>query len=221
MRDDIDRSDPLEMLKAAGYRLRSWGGPAFGGEWTVHFEDGEEVRTLAYGDVPGWLEEQGRAPTAIQWRLYALEERVKFQGFDLERQQHASSITEHMLTMLLSYKLQACYAEHGLIWFTSSIKDQWGDDWNDRPWHCNAGSPYDWTGSKRVAPYMRVALGYDGDFWHENDHDVSQQDIIAESMSLLLCGEWRIRAGMSLHQAMTVAEKARSPLVYTWKGKGE
>lgn len=29
-------------------------------------------------------------------------------------------------------------------YFTSKeLKDQWGDDWNDRPYDCNAGIPYD------------------------------------------------------------------------------
>lgn len=37
-----------------------------------------------------------------------------------------------------------CYVEHGeWAWFTTRpLDEQWGDDWNDRPYDCNAGRPY-------------------------------------------------------------------------------
>lgn len=38
------------------------------------------------------------------------------------------------------YKL--CYVDGNEAWFTSDWKNQWGDDWNDRPYEHNAGSPY-------------------------------------------------------------------------------
>ena len=39
------------------------------------------------------------------------------------------------------YKL--CYIEGNKAWFTNNFEKQWGDDWNDRPYECNAGYPYD------------------------------------------------------------------------------
>lgn len=38
------------------------------------------------------------------------------------------------------YKL--CYVDNNEAWFTSNWKEQWGDDWDDRPYEHNAGSPY-------------------------------------------------------------------------------
>lgn len=36
-----------------------------------------------------------------------------------------------------------CYVDGKFAFFTTqSLEDQKGDDWNDRPWHSNAGDPY-------------------------------------------------------------------------------
>lgn len=38
-----------------------------------------------------------------------------------------------------------CYVNEGRAWFTTqSLSSQWGDDWNDAPYECNAGEPYPW-----------------------------------------------------------------------------
>ena len=41
------------------------------------------------------------------------------------------------------YKL--CYIEENKnkAYFTNNFKEQWGDDWNDKPYEHNAGNPYD------------------------------------------------------------------------------
>ena len=39
------------------------------------------------------------------------------------------------------YKL--CYIKDNKAWFTNDFENQWGDDWNDRPYEYNAGEPYD------------------------------------------------------------------------------
>lgn len=39
------------------------------------------------------------------------------------------------------YKL--CYVDGNKAWFTSDFENQWGDDWNDAPYECNAEAPYD------------------------------------------------------------------------------
>lgn len=39
------------------------------------------------------------------------------------------------------YKL--CYIDGNKAWFTNNFEQQWGDDWDDRPYEHNAGEPYD------------------------------------------------------------------------------
>jgi hypothetical protein len=39
--------------------------------------------------------------------------------------------------------LKLCYVEDNIAYFTSlELDDQWGDDWDDAPYECNAGRPY-------------------------------------------------------------------------------
>ena len=39
--------------------------------------------------------------------------------------------------------LKLCYVDEHEAWFTEcSLKQQWGDDWNDAPYEHNAGDPY-------------------------------------------------------------------------------
>ena len=40
------------------------------------------------------------------------------------------------------YKL--CYIVKNKAWFTDNFEKQWGDDWNDKPYDCNAGYPYEY-----------------------------------------------------------------------------
>ena len=40
-------------------------------------------------------------------------------------------------------KFELCYIDGNKAYFTSNWEKQWGDDWNDRPYECNAGDPYD------------------------------------------------------------------------------
>lgn len=37
---------------------------------------------------------------------------------------------------------QLCYVDGDRAYFTSDLKKQWGDDWSDVPYQCNAGEPY-------------------------------------------------------------------------------
>ena len=38
-----------------------------------------------------------------------------------------------------------CYVDGCFAYFTTQpLEDQWGDDWNDAPYECNAGEPYRW-----------------------------------------------------------------------------
>jgi hypothetical protein len=42
--------------------------------------------------------------------------------------------------MKKEYRL--CYIDGQKAWFTDNFEKQWGDDWNDKPYECNAGEPY-------------------------------------------------------------------------------
>ena len=39
-------------------------------------------------------------------------------------------------------KFELCYVCGNKAWFTSNWEKQWGDDWDDAPYECNAGDPY-------------------------------------------------------------------------------
>ena len=44
--------------------------------------------------------------------------------------------------MNINKDLRLCYIDGTRAWFTSDFDNQWGDDWNDSPYWCNAGDPY-------------------------------------------------------------------------------
>lgn len=40
-----------------------------------------------------------------------------------------------------------CYIKGSFAWFTTAeLSEQWGDDWDDAPYDCNAGKPYNEDG---------------------------------------------------------------------------
>ena len=48
--------------------------------------------------------------------------------------------------------LKLCYLENNIMYFTSDIENQWGDDWDDRSYEHNAGTPYEThTTVKKIA----------------------------------------------------------------------
>jgi len=52
-----------------------------------------------------------------------------------------------------------CYVRNNWAYFTfKSLDEQWGDDWNDAPYECNAGDPY-WDEEGDI-----VKVAYDGEF---------------------------------------------------------
>ena len=40
-------------------------------------------------------------------------------------------------------ELKLCYCANNNMYFTSDMSAQWGDDWDDRPYEYNAGTPYE------------------------------------------------------------------------------
>ena len=41
------------------------------------------------------------------------------------------------------YNYRLCYVEGNMLYFTSDFETQWGDDWDDAPYDCNADVPYE------------------------------------------------------------------------------
>ena len=60
-----------------------------------------------------------------------------------------------------------CYVEGMWAYFTTQpLEQQWGDDWNDSPYECNAGTPYRFHSLDRsygVAPWKIKIVGFLGD----------------------------------------------------------
>lgn len=42
-------------------------------------------------------------------------------------------------------EFRLCYVDNNIMYFTDNFENQWGDDWNDAPYDCNAGTPYEWN----------------------------------------------------------------------------
>lgn len=53
-------------------------------------------------------------------------------------------------------KFELCYIDGNKAYFTSNWEKQSGDDWNDRPYECNAGDPYEYDYS---APEQGIENG--------------------------------------------------------------
>jgi hypothetical protein len=55
-----------------------------------------------------------------------------------------------------------CFIHDDRVYFTSGdIEKQWGDGWNDAPYECNAGEPYDTIEGQKIEI---TKLIYEGDF---------------------------------------------------------
>ena len=71
--------------------------------------------------------------------------------------------------------LKLCYIESGVAYFTNN-KDQWGDDWNDSPYECNAGVPYEEEGFEllRVGFYSNNIYSEPCSYFYNNNFTVEK-----------------------------------------------
>ena len=64
--------------------------------------------------------------------------------------------------------LKLCYIDDNWAWFTTlDVAEQWGDDWNDAPYECNAGNPYSWNetrGARGEKPWDLKKIAFEGPF---------------------------------------------------------
>lgn len=107
-------------------------------------------------------------------------------------------------TEQLGYRL--CYVSGEgpyLLWFTSSMERQSGDDWNDSPWWwCNAGEPYDHHGTELVSLCLVGA-------YSANCYEVSVDAINGAELAWLVShGLYpAIQAGTTLGDFLSMATK--------------
>lgn len=105
----------------------------------------------------------------------------------------------------LGYRL--CYVSGEgpfLLWFTSSLERQSGDDWNDVPWWCNAGEPYGYD------DIQLATVCLDGSY-RPNDQYVSVDEINKKRLSWLVSygPHPAIQAGITLGEFLGTATKYR------------
>lgn len=96
--------------------------------------------------------------------------------------------------------LRLCFVKDQWAWFTSApLAQQWGDDWNDRPYEHNAGNPYPWNPTmalRDIHPYVLCKVAYDGALYTPADDAVlnslySVEEINAQMMPWLRSRSWR------------------------------
>jgi len=86
-----------------------------------------------------------------------------------------------------------CYIEDNWAYFTTAKADvQWGDDWDDAPYECNAGTPYEWNENDKVRdiPKWEIRkIAFDGPL--ELPHkSLSVQQITMGAAPWLSTPEW-------------------------------
>lgn len=118
------------------------------------------------------------------------------------------------------YKL--CYIDGNKAWFTNNFEKQWGDDWNDRPYECNAGEPYDsWYekdkkyefvyGNKIKHEIKHKCLFFETNDWSERKPcdmgKYSVEDINKQAVAWIHTDKFNILAGTTYENFIDIIEK--------------
>lgn len=109
-----------------------------------------------------------------------------------------------------NYKL--CYVEGQKAYFTSNFEKQWGDDWNDRPYEDNAGSPYEhyFENEKEIPIYIET-LYFETDDWSERKPcDVgrfSVEQINKGAVAWVITDKFCIQAGTTMKDFIEIITK--------------
>lgn len=83
-----------------------------------------------HGDV-GQKEKNGRVPHAPTLAKFAVN-------------MQEGTMSRRKLRKPDDHQYRLCYVDEGWMYFTDNWARQWGDDWNDGYWDCNAGTPYEY-----------------------------------------------------------------------------
>lgn len=106
-----------------------------------------------------------------------------------------------------------CYVEENKAWFSDDMEKVWGDDWDDRPYECNAGEPY---GSK-----VRAVFYETGYMIEENPCDVgnySVEEINKGIIPWIKTEDYEIMGGIEYDEFIRVIEE-HGGTVYVPRGK--
>lgn len=107
------------------------------------------------------------------------------------------------------YKL--CYIDENKAWFTDDFENQWGDDWNDRPYECNAGEPYDsWYKDGKKHKINHKTLYFETTEWETkpcNMGSFSVEDINKKAVAWIHTDDFNILAGTTYEDFIEIIEK--------------
>lgn len=119
------------------------------------------------------------------------------------------------------YKL--CYVEGNKAWFTNNFEKQWRDDWNDKPYECNAGEPYDnWSEEIPHKPpvyekkYIHHPIKHKILFFEVNDWNdqrpcdmgrYSVEDINKQAVAWIHTDKFNILAGTTYENFIDIIER--------------
>lgn len=117
------------------------------------------------------------------------------------------------------YKL--CYVEGNKAWFSDNFENQWGDDWNDRPYECNAEEPYtSWNekiredgeeeGKNKIHEIKHKTLYFEVEDWiDKRPCDMgrfSVEDINKQAVAWVHTSEFNILAGTTIEKFIETIE---------------
>ena len=91
--------------------------------------------------------------------------------------------------------LKLCYVDGSCAWFTTQdISQQWGDDWNDAPYECNAGVPYEWHVGSDVPEYHLHHVYFESPLTTPADNNIplSVEQINAGAQPWLQTDKWAL-----------------------------
>lgn len=105
--------------------------------------------------------------------------------------------------------LKLCYVDDCFLYFTSrNLEEVWGDDWDDAPYQCNAGPPYDYE----------LKVGYEGPFFQpcNRSNAYSVQVINNRAVPWLESGDGEVQiwAGDPLKKVLSSIQKAGGAIYY-------
>jgi hypothetical protein len=114
-----------------------------------------------------------------------------------------------------------CYVDGAWAYFTTQeLSQQWGDDWDDSPYYCNAGSPYGSDSDE----WEIVKIAFDGPFETPEDTRIhwSVERINNKEIPWLWDGfepensNVRIWAGTSLNEFVALVRSAGGSVYLKW-----
>ena len=121
---------------------------------------------------------------------------------------------------MVEYKL--CYVRDNIMYFTDDFENVHGDDFNDAPYECNAGTPYSWSkyltdeeNKEYGHTHLRYLGFYSEDVWIKEPCDYgynsyfSVEDINKGAVAWLYCEEaGGLMAGATIEEAIEWCKKA-------------